>query len=277
MSLIQRFVKHRLIRSLFTLPYYLVVLMVVATGCSLLYVKNHPVSPLGGHEVAKTYGRPMVIPLYDQAREESLIDSLRATYGQHKIIPEQYELQILLALSHYPELRDIHMRFVLTDGFIPLVSRPKSTGMFKPKDQWEYRIFISEKGHTPFMDRLLLRNCPFNAQIGVLGHELAHTVYYLDQSLGDVMAIGVNYMAPEYRANFERDTDRRAIDHGLGFQMLEHARHVREGADPEDLAYGDRFYLNDAQIFQYMMESPVYAPYVVGDTLLAVPATVLAP
>lgn len=119
--------------------------------------------------------------------------------------------------------------------------------MFRSKDEWQYNIFISTKSLDD-LEPILLKNLPFNAQIGIIGHELAHTVFYLDKGIGEMILIGLNYPFPSFRAIFEKNTDRRTIAHGLGWQLLEYATHVREKMDYENTSFGEAYYLNPEQV-----------------------------
>jgi len=113
-----------------------------------------------------------------------------ARYGNKKQLPAGYELQALLALSHYPELRDIEIRFVVDDVSLPLSSRPYWASMFNSAKNREYLVIIDDTLDGP-RDALLLKNQPFNAQVGIIGYELAHAVYYLNRSffgiIGDAL------------------------------------------------------------------------------------------
>lgn len=44
-----------------------------------------------------------IIQTYNERDFRGKTDSLKALYGHNKILPKGYELQTLLALSHYPE------------------------------------------------------------------------------------------------------------------------------------------------------------------------------
>lgn len=179
------------------------------------------------------------------------VDSLKVLYGKNKILPKGHELQALLALSHYPELRDVHIEFVQTETMIPLSSRPKVFTKMKSPEQHKYLVVISTKS-TASLEKVLLKNLPFNAQVGVLGHELGHTVFYLNKGFFDVLRIGISYLFPGYRETFEKDTDRRTINHGLGYQLHSWAQFIRDKDDKEKRGEGDSFldkyYLTPTQI-----------------------------
>lgn len=186
-------------------------------------------------------------------------DSLRALYGKNKSYPKKYEIAILLALSHYPELENTKITFQLNHGYIPLISRPKISSVVNGKRKRHYKIFISEENQFAY-NSIMLKNIPFNAQIGIIGHELGHTVSYLDLKLTDFLTLGINYIFKKYRASFEKDTDRRAIMHGLGWQLLDYVNYTRNLPEMEEaqVAWIDQFYLNNKHIYAFMKKTGLY-------------------
>ena len=106
----------------------------------------------------------------------------------------------------------------------------------------------------------MLKNIPFNAQIGIIGHELGHTVSYLDLKFTDFLTLGINYIFKKYRASFEKDTDRRAIMHGLGWQLLDYVNYTRNLPEMEEaqVAWIDQFYLNNKHIYAFMKKTGLY-------------------
>ena len=197
--------------------------------------------------------------IYTEQEFENQFDSLYLNYGQNKILPKGFELATLVALAHYPELKNTHIRFVLKETFIPLVSRPKIISVFKKKNNWEYRVIISNHSNED-METILLKNLSFNAQIGIIGHEIAHTVYYLDKNMGDMIGIAFNYIYKDYRANFEKDTDKRAINHGLGWQLYDYSIYSRSlpNMTDENIEWINQFYMNGESIINYMRLHPLY-------------------
>ena len=162
---------------------------------------------------------------YLESDQRPRYDSLLAQYGNNKELPEGYELQALLALSHYPELRDIKIKFVLNDVNAAISSRPYWASLLRSAKKRTYLIVIDTEREGP-RPALILKNQPFNAQVGILGHELAHTVYYLNRSFfgiaGDAFCQLTNC-----RVDFERETDERLIDYGLGWQRFDHSMFLR--------------------------------------------------
>ena len=61
-----------------------------------------------------------------------------------------------------------------------------------------------------------------NAKVGLLGHELAHIECYEEKSNFDLLVTGLKYLLSEkFKHEFEIDTDKRTIDHGLGWQLYD--------------------------------------------------------
>lgn len=89
--------------------------------CNNLYSKEIPGF---GHqlEIKKEYRKDEYVPKYD---------SLLKEFGKNKILPVGYELQALIALSHFPELRDVKIRFIMKPSYIPLTSQPNLWTVFK--------------------------------------------------------------------------------------------------------------------------------------------------
>ena len=68
---------------------------------------------------------------YDREAEAKRYDELLRRYGRNKVLPPGFELQALLALSHYPELENIRIEFIVKDTGIPISSRPRPLSVFR--------------------------------------------------------------------------------------------------------------------------------------------------
>ncbi len=183
-------------------------------------------------------------------------------YGQNKTLPTGYEMQALLALAHYPELVDQPIDFIIQEAWIPLSSRPSPWTLLFPWLERRYLVVISSKS-IDFLEPILLHNLPFNEQVGVLGHELAHSVYYLDKSALQMTGIAYNYTKASFQKTFERATDKRAIAHGLGFQLYDYAVFVRKAFQqpekmPESVDEAEDNYLSPQEILEEMKKYPMY-------------------
>jgi len=198
------------------------------------------------------------VKLYQQEKHIDKTDSLNQLYGLNKELPPGFEIQALLALKHYPDLKNVKIDFIYKKTMIPLSSRPKVFSTLRKKENRKYKVIISSES-LKAMENILLKNLPFNSQIGIIGHELAHTMYYQDKNFLQVIGIGFMYIFPRYRAKFEKDTDKRTINHGLGYQLLEYAEFVRNQSDSSYTNFDmDKFYLNPDEIKKYMESLSVY-------------------
>jgi hypothetical protein len=143
------------------------------------------------------------------------IDSLRALYGIKKQLLKQYELQTLIALSYYPELLNEHIRF----EYSALNSTAQTTvtfgSIFKKIDK-QYLVFIND---DIMKTGMLLSDAPFDAQVAVLGHELAHVTDFKTRGFFDMVWWGLSYLVVKQRTRIEIRTDKATIRHGLGWPL----------------------------------------------------------
>ena len=194
---------------------------------------------------------PAVDPVvtYHARDYEQSIDGLISELGYRKELPEGFELQTLLALRHYPELKNTNIKFIVKKAFIPLASRPSMISLLRKRDQRTYRVIISDES-LPQMESVLLKNLPFNAQVAIIGHELAHAAEYETLNSYQLSAVGLLYFCGSYRAVMEKGTDTRTIEHGLGWQLLEYAEHVRKvsSSNERQIDFMDKFYMNPDEI-----------------------------
>lgn len=199
---------------------------------------------------------------YSEEEELLRFQSLEKEYGYKKDLPLGFELQALLALSHYPELKDVRIRFIVGDVTIPLSSRPYWATLFRSARERTYLVVIDNILEGP-RDVLLLKNQPFNAQVGIIGHELAHTVYYLDRSFFGILADAYCQLS-NCRIDFERNTDTRLVEYGLGWQRYDHAMFVRRRLSrtltaDANIEGGGSAYMTPSELLSIMNKNQGYA------------------
>lgn len=195
------------------IPYILLSLLLVLSlflALDTFYSKNGVVSAAELHPP---------IPLYKKIDTQAQLDSLQNLYGHFKKIPPQFEAPILLALSHYPQLKHIPIHFTLhPKGPTPHRSQPYLKGLLLPWVQRTYFVNINEQVSQK-RQPTLLKNLSFNAQVGLLGHELAHTIDYMDNSAWQIVVEAIWYALTSFKQTFEHRADSIAIAHGLGYQL----------------------------------------------------------
>ena len=138
------------------------------------------------------------------------VDSLKKIYGIKKQLLKQYELQTLVALSYYPELLNEHIRFKYSH--VNSIAQTTVTfGSIFKKIIETYIIIINDNRERK---GLLLSDAPFDAQVAVLGHELAHVNDFRNRSFFDMTWWGLSYLAIKQRTKIEKRTDMSTIRHG---------------------------------------------------------------
>lgn len=146
------------------------------------------------------------------------IQILRNSYSINKKYPKQYETEFLTALSYFPKLRNVNIEVKekhLEDA--ALESQP----VFRLIGKREYVIYISPFSENKYIHYSLFHNLPFNARVGVIGHELAHIENYNSKSLLSLIAEFLFYnFSEKYFNRIENQTEKSVIEHGLGFQLL---------------------------------------------------------
>lgn len=146
------------------------------------------------------------------------MDSLKQLYGENKSFIADYEKQSLIALSYFFELRTIRIKFVYANINTTMACRPTSSSVLFGKRQ--YQVFIN---NNPNFVGILLQDVPYNAQIGIIGHELAHVLDYEERTAKGVAQRGVNYLTRNAKRTYERSIDKLTIRKGLGWQLYDWA------------------------------------------------------
>lgn len=165
----------------------------------------------------------IIAPFMSQAAS---IDSLQK-FAVNKEIPGQYQKPILTALSHFPELKDVHIIFRIKKQYTPLTTKPDLASVFKRKNYRTYIITISNQT-IDTLQRLLFQNLTFEEQVGVIGHELSHVVDFNSKNFPQTIGIGIGHISKKYLDKMEFNTDRICIQHGLGQYLLAYSNHVRQ-------------------------------------------------
>ena len=181
------------------------------------------------------------------------LDSLKREIGSNKGLPEGYEEVAAIAYSAYPELRDAAIDMVLTQDGAPMESNFDLTTLLVPWKQRKYRILLNDSPESYF-DPILLRALPFDAQVGILAHELGHVAYYDRLNVLQIAKWGLMYLWDDaFRATHERTTDLMPVYHGLGSQIYQYAYYVRK--DSSCLAFYaagkrfmDHYYMTDDEL-----------------------------
>jgi len=160
---------------------------------------------------------------------EQHVDSLRNELLLNKKVPADYEHSILAALMRYPDLKNTRIRFRRRALTTTMAARPTVLDMFRLRSKRHYKIFINHtrnKRKSP-----LLKNIPYEARVGVIGHELAHIVDYNNKSFVTIIGNGVAYVTSDsFKQKLEYKIDGMAISRGLGNELYAFRLFVEEEA-----------------------------------------------
>lgn len=176
---------------------------------------------------------------------EELIQTLREECGLNKEYPAEYEMQFLLALSHFPELKEVHIILKNSAENTTMACRPQVSSLFK--NTRTYYILINNREN---FDGILLSDVPFNAQVGVIGHEIAHVLDYEQKSVKGIIATGIGYLFEGYKRELEHRIDTMTAERGLGWQLYDWATYAMYDSDATQ-QYKDfkkRIYMSPEQI-----------------------------
>jgi hypothetical protein len=184
--------------------------------------------------------------LFSEIIMSQQIDTLRSQFSNNKFLYEKYELQTLIALSYFPELEHTTISFKRRELRTTMAARPKGIEVFRQKGKRHYIIYINDFPSV----KVSPDSVSFNAQVGIIGHELAHIVEYEKISSLKILYVGLSYFNKKFRAKFERATDLRTINHGLLWQCYDFALYVHNSKNTttEYISYKKKFYMSPKEI-----------------------------
>jgi len=148
--------------------------------------------------------------------------SEKIVYQENKIIPRAIFEEAKTALSYYPELKDVSIKFQYKEDIKKsfMQAQPDFGNLFKGKNDRTYNIFISSR----FLiegEEFSMSDVPSDILIGWLGHELGHIMDYRDKSAVGLMIFGLRYVTSDnYIKNAERAADTYAVNHGMSDYIL---------------------------------------------------------
>ncbi|MBC7655375.1 MAG: hypothetical protein H7098_12995 [Oligoflexus sp.] len=154
-------------------------------------------------------------------------------FKHNKKIPKIIEHSILVALSHYPELKDTPIAFVFKKNIKKSImqAQPVIGSLLGGKDCRAYQVNISSMfklTHTATP----IHQLPDSIMIGWIGHELGHIMDYESKSTFGIIAFGLGYLFFENSLKkAEVIADTYALKHGLGAYILDTKRYILDNSD----------------------------------------------
>ncbi len=196
--------------------------------------------------------------LYTKTDSLSKIDQLRNKFGVNKQFIPELELAALVSLNHFPELKETSIEFKFKNIKTTMATRPTVSSLFGKKSKRTYVIYVDEK--IKDNNGVLTNEVPFNALVGLIGHEYQHIVEYEGKSALQIANLGIKYCNKKFKKKFECETDHAIIDRGLGWQLRDWAAHamVHSSASDKYKAYKKENYLSPDEISNLILKDKSY-------------------
>lgn len=209
--------------------------------------------------LSETSGQNNIYKVFVKSEWQPYFDSLYINYGMNKKFVKDYELQSLIALSYYPELKNVPITFRYCDIKTTMEVRPEYFSALKSSNR-KYIISIGTNTHK---QSVLLNETSFNAQIGVIGHELAHIMDFEQRSVKSLLILAFKYTVLGDWAKYERSIDRLAIIRGFGWQEVEFANFVqnKSNASVKYKKFKKANYLSAVEIENEIVNMNMYSSF----------------
>lgn len=139
-------------------------------------------------------------------------------YGPYLDSFPQTRSDLLTALSYYPELSQVKIRFLQKSIRQTMNARPAPGNIFRKKADRIYTIIVNDnKGKHKGLQYSELSSI---MRTGWLGHELAHICAYTKMDAWPTLCFAVKYvLSKKYVRKVERYTDLVTIEHGLALPL----------------------------------------------------------
>ncbi|MET0300696.1 MAG: hypothetical protein ABW036_13070 [Flavitalea sp.] len=207
-------------------------------------------------------------PLKDiSAAMEQEYPQLKEKASPNLKIPAEFEKQILYALSYFPELQNAKITFRFKKGGDGIIAtRPSWGGVFRSAAKRRYIVIINDTAKDGSTRLPLWRNGTVNGQVGIVGHELCHILYFNKRNGFGLIGLGIKHISKKFMDNFENKTDSVDIERGLGFQLIDWNIYLRkafgmknpEGPDPFTGSITRERYMRPSSIRRVMKNSRLY-------------------
>lgn len=237
----------QLLRKYVLIGFLFILLAVVTLAMTVVFQRVDPAQKPPNIETY-TFADTLANRSYD-------LDSLKAIIGQNKGLPEGFEVAAAIAYSAYPQLKDVNIDMILTPNGPPMMADVDIWSLFGPAKNRKYIIKLNDAKDT-FFDAILLRSLPFDAQVGILAHELGHVAYYHKLNAFQFGKWGLNYLRIDaFHVIHERTTDLMPVYHGLGSQIYQYAYFVRNDPSCKELfgveqSFMDKYYMTDKELLE---------------------------
>jgi hypothetical protein len=145
---------------------------------------------------------------------------LKDSFATNKQIDERLQEQAIYALSYFPELKQIKITFKFKKSKSGIIStRPTIGSIFRRSSNRSYIVIVNDS--TPGRVFPLFSGGGINGQVGIIGHELCHILYFQRKTGFGLLVLGVKHISTRFMDEFENKTDSVNIMRGFGYQLMD--------------------------------------------------------
>lgn len=145
---------------------------------------------------------------------------LKDSFGTNKHMDERLQKQAIYALSYFPELKQTKINFKFKKNKSGIIStRPTIGSIFRRSSKRRYLVVVNDSVSGRTLP--LFENGGVNGQVGILGHELCHILYFQRKTGFGLLVLGVKHISTRFMDQFENKTDSVNIVRGFGYQLMD--------------------------------------------------------
>ena len=152
-------------------------------------------------------------------------------FRTNKTIPKVIEEEVLKALYFYPELQKTHIKFVFKQNIKKSVMQAQPDVKMILQGKRAYNINISSLFKLT-TTAIPIHQIPKDILVGWIGHELGHIMDYENRNILGIIRFGLGYVfSTTYLRKAEKTADTYAVNHGLGWYILQTKNFILNHAD----------------------------------------------
>ena len=162
-----------------------------------------------------------------------------------KNVPQELERPFAIVCRHFPELKNENIRLLFRSIPMTMQARPNIWTILG--GEREYFVLVNTKRSK---NGLLVEDIPFNAQIGIIAHELCHIIDYRFKTNWEIIKTGLWYLKKRNQENYEKAIDYLVIKKGMGHQLKDWSHFVLNNKNLTDKykKTKETYYLNPDEI-----------------------------
>lgn len=144
---------------------------------------------------------------------------LKDSFAINKQIDNRLQKQAIYSLSYFPELKQIKIAFKFKKGKSGIIStRPTMASILRRSSKRSYVVIVTDSIRGRILP--LFERGGINGQVGIIGHELCHILYFQRKTGLGLIGLGIKHISKRFMDNFENKTDSVNIVRGFAYQLM---------------------------------------------------------